>query len=76
MENVLSIIINKDSIVLNADEKAIEIQVHMVSPSKAFPFVDRQNRNWDDVLDVVAKAPQQPIVIELFNDVTRVIFEL
>lgn len=76
MEDISGITINKNSIVLNGDDKEFEIQVHMIMPLKAFPFVDRKVRNWDDVYDIIAKVPQQPIVVELFENVTRVIFEL
>lgn len=75
-EDISKITINKNSIVLNVDNKEIEIQVCVISPLKAFPFTDGKDRHWNDVFDIVANAPRQPIVVELFDNGTRIIFEL
>lgn len=66
--------LNDGIVNLITDKQKIEVQGTVTGFTNN--SIRQEDRNWKDVRDVVASAPEQPIVIEIRESTINLIFQL
>ena len=60
---------------LSGDDQVLVLYVEPIKISAILNTINQDDRNWNDIRDLVRNVPEQPIVLEISRTVNRVIFE-
>jgi len=71
-ETVMQVRGEGSNLVINTDKQTIEIWCEMLQFE---PRVKQENRRWDWVKSLVSRVEEQPIVLDIHENVVNVIFK-
>ncbi|MDD3875453.1 MAG: hypothetical protein PHT69_02470 [Bacteroidales bacterium] len=71
-EQVFQVRVEGSNLIINTDKQTLELWVEMLNFE---PRVKQENRRWDWVKKLVSCADEQPIVLDIHENVVNVIFQ-